>query len=151
MLNPTERLGEMATLLLSLGLGAKESGERGLATDVVIAAIDEGRLDVDKTGKTIGGLYSTKLLKGSRLASSLGDASRLTPAHAEAVAELIEVALLALSGPPPSDLHALLALLNELLAALGRGIKRPAAKAYLTGIEGGGKTAALARQLLTRP
>jgi hypothetical protein len=150
MLIPTERLGDMATLLLALGLGAKESGERGLATDVVIAAIDEGRLDVDKTGKTIGGVYSSKLLKGSRLAISLGDASRPTRAHAESVAELIEVAVSALYGPPPSDLHALLALLNELLAALGRGIKRPTAKAYLTGIEGGGKTGALTKQLLSR-
>ena len=150
MLIPNEPLGEMATLLLSLGLGAKESGERGLATDVTIAAVAEGRLDVEKAGKTIGGLYNSKLLKGSRLATSLGDASRISQTHAESVSDLIEIALSGLYGPPPSDLHAPLALLNELSAARGHGVKRPTAKAYLTGIEGSGKTAALAKQLLAR-
>jgi signal recognition particle GTPase len=60
------------------------------------------------------------------------------------------MALSGLYGPPPSDLHALLALLNELSAARGHGVKRPTAKAYLTGIEGSGKTATLAKQLLAR-
>jgi hypothetical protein len=149
LLMPTEPLGEMGTLLLSLGLGAKEAGERGLATDVAIAAVADRRLDVRRAGKTIAELYNGRILKGSRLASSLGDASRISSEHAASVSELIEVVLSGLYRPP-ADLHALLSLLNELQASLGHGIWHPSARAYLVGIEGTGKTADLARQLLAR-
>jgi hypothetical protein len=150
LLIPTEPLGEMATLLLSLGLGAREVGERGLATDVAIAAIRDGRLDVERTGKTLAQLYNGRILKGSRLASSLGDASRISAEHAALLSQLLEVVLSALYEPPPADLHAVLSLLNELQASLGHGIRHPPARAYLVGIEGTGKAAALARQLLAR-
>jgi len=150
LLMPSEPLGEMGTLLLSLGLGAKEPGERGLATDVAIAAIRDRRLDVEQTGKTVAQLYNSKILKGSRLATSLGDASRISAEHAAAVSGLLEVVLAALYGPAPADLHALLSLLNELQASLSHGLVVPSARAYLVGIEGGGKTAGIAKQLLAR-
>jgi Family of unknown function (DUF6493) len=150
LLLPTEPVGEMATLLLSLGLAAREAGERGLATDVAIAAIADGRLDLERTGKIIGDLTNSRLLKGTRLASALADASRMSSQHVTSVCELIEVVLSALDGPPPSDLHALLSLLNELQASLDHGIRRPTARAYLVGIEGTGKAATLARHLLAR-
>src|SRR5262249_33659113 len=45
MLDPDVPLKTMALLLLVLGLAAKEPSESGLATDALIASIEDGRLD----------------------------------------------------------------------------------------------------------
>jgi Family of unknown function (DUF6493) len=150
LLYPTEPAREMGTLLIAVGLGAKEDGERGLATDVAIATIDEKRLDPERLGTIIGALYNPRLMKGSRLAKSLVEVSRFSPRHAQGVSDIVETILSELHSPVPTDLYALLSLENELLASLGHGLQRSQARDYLTGIEGSGKAADLARQLLAR-
>ena len=54
LLDPDVPLRPMALLMLALGLAAKEPGESGLATDALIAAIDDGRLDAGKLGDGAG-------------------------------------------------------------------------------------------------
>ncbi len=148
LLLPTERIQQMGTLLLSLGLAAKEAGEKSLATDVLVNAIGEDRIDLLALGKTLGQLYEYGVVKGSRIASTLSEAGRVSGKHAQAVAITIEGLLAALHGPPPPDLHAVLTALSDALATCGRPLRDRDATAYLAGIEGSGKAATSARALL---
>ena len=148
LLVPTEPVQQMGTLLLSLGLAAKEPGERALATDVFIGVAQQQRIDLRALGETLGKLYDNGVVKGSRIASALSEAGRVSSGHTEAVAITIEHLLAVMHGPPPPDLHAVLETLGDALAALGRPIQKPEARAYLAGIEGTGKAALAAKHLL---
>jgi uncharacterized protein DUF6493 len=148
MLLPAERIQAMGTLLLSLGIAAKEPGEKSLATDVLVPAVVQQRVDLRLLGETLGRLYDYGVVKGSRIASTLSDAGRVSSQHTEAVATIIERLLAAMHGPPPPDLHAVLATLSDALAARGRPIQDRDAWAYLAGIEGSGKAATMAKALL---
>lgn len=148
LLLPNEPIKQMGCLLLSLGLAAKEPGEKSLATDVLIRAVEQRRLDPRALGETLGQLYDYGVIKGSRIASTLSDAGRVSDEHTEAVAIAIERLLASMHGPPPPDLHTVLTALSDSLAARGRPLSDPDASAYLAGIEGTGKAAVLAKQLL---
>src|SRR5439155_16421372 len=118
------------------------------AKDVLIAAIEQGRLKPDDLGVLLASLYNQRVVKGSRLASALFDIARVSDRHAQAVATTIEHLLAGMYGPPPSDLHAILDGLSDLLASLGGNVRLPAARAYLSGIKGTGKAAAAVKSLL---
>lgn len=150
LLLPSEPIKQMGCLLLSLGLAAKEPGEKSLATDVLIRAVEQRGLDPRALGATLGRLYDYGVVKGSRIASTLSDAGRVSDEHMEAVVIAIERLLAAMHGPPPPDLHAVLTALSDSLAARGRTLSDPVASAYLAGIEGTGKAAVSARRLLAR-
>jgi len=159
LLEPDTDLNGMGGQLLGLGLGAKEPGESGLATDALIAAIDDGRVTASSLGEilaTLAGLgaHSTieplkpgGIMNGSRWSKTLGSASRNSPLHAE----VVHGALLRLFGSAPSfrpaDLVALLELLYELSITIGAAIDPPAARSYLTAIKGG-KSGKLAQALV---
>ncbi len=53
LLNPDTHLGAMEGRLLLYGLGAKESGESSLATDIAITAISDGRLTAPWLGELL--------------------------------------------------------------------------------------------------
>jgi hypothetical protein len=148
LLLPTEPIKQMGCLLLSLGLGAKEPGEKSLATDVLINAVEQRRLDPRALGETLGRLYDYGVVKGSRIAFTLAEAGRVSGAHVDAVAIVIERLLASMHGPPPPDLQAVLTTLSDALAARSRPLSDPDASAYLAGIEGTGKAAVFARRLL---
>jgi hypothetical protein len=148
LLLPTERIQKMGTLLLSLGLAAKEADERSLATDVLVMAVPQERVDLRLLGETLGRLYDFGVVKGSRIASTLSEAGRVSIQHLEAVATTTEHLLASMHGPPPPDLHALLATLTDATAALGRPVQDRDARAYLTRIQGSGKAATSAKALL---
>jgi hypothetical protein len=148
MLLPMEPIAEMGRLLLVLGLGAREPGERTLATDVLVAALGDRRREGAALGQTLARLYDGRVAKGSRIAASLTDAARVSRQHAEAVATIIEHALAGLHGPSPADLYPLVAALSDLLATAGGGLRLAGARDYLSGLVGSGKAAALAKSLV---
>lgn len=150
MLLPAEPVGEMGRLLLALGLVAKEPGEHGLATDVLIRAVAESRIDPLRLGDTLGRLYDHGEIKGNRIASTLADAARVSVAHSDAVATALERMLAVMHGPAPADVHAVLTTLSDSLSTAGRPLRNPDASAYLSGVGGSGKAAATARELLSR-
>jgi hypothetical protein len=151
LLLPTEPIGDMARLLLALGLGAKEPGERTLAIDVLVAAIGDDRLDAAALGQTLAQLYDGRVVKGARIALTLAEAAHVSPQHAQAVVIVIEHVLACLPRPAPADLYPLLAALSDLLVTVGRGLTLPGARDNLAGLPGSGKAAALARSLVGLP
>jgi hypothetical protein len=147
LLDPDVPLGSLAVLCLALGLAAKEPGEHVLAVDALVAAIDDGRLDAARLGQALALLLPTGLVKPPRWAKTLGQAARVSPLHLHVISEAVQQSL---RGPAdaPRDLHALLALLQELLTELGAGVSDEQARAYLEQLNGGGRTARLVRELL---
>jgi Family of unknown function (DUF6493) len=148
LLLPAEPIGEMGRLLLAVGLAAKEPGERALATDVLIRSVGQGRIDARSLVEILGRLYDHGEIKGSRIATTLAEAARVSSNHSDAVATVLERVLAGMHGSPPADLHALLTTLSDTLVAAARPLRDPDASAYLSGIEGSGKAAATARQVL---
>jgi hypothetical protein len=61
-----------------------------LATDVLVAAITDDRLDGAALGQTLARLYDGRVAKAPRIAWSLGEAALVSGQHAEAVATIIE-------------------------------------------------------------
>ncbi len=148
LLEPDVPLRHMGLTLLTLGLAAKEPGESGLATDALIAAIDDGRLDGLQLGARMSALLALCRIKPPRWAKTLAEAARVSPLHAAVVTRALERMLANLPDPVPKDLLALLELLTELLIAGGKGLALPEARASLGALQASGKTAKLAREIV---
>src|SRR5262249_25319465 len=116
LLEPDTPLEQMGLLLLALGLAAKDPGENGLATDALIAAIDDGRVDGELLGGVLAELLPSGLVKAARFAKTLGQAARSSLLHSFTVATAIERSLRGDPGKAPRDMSALLEVLRELLA-----------------------------------
>ncbi len=144
LLHPLEPLGEMATLMLALGLCCKDPGEHALAEDAFIAAVEEGRLDGQRLGPALA-LLLPLVLNPTRLARSLGQCARVSPLLRIQVCRALQCCL---RGEPPRGVHAALELLHELSLERGAAVDDPAARAYLEGFSGSSKAARLAHKLL---
>lgn len=150
LLLPTQTLGPMALLLLAVGLAAKEPGESGLATDVLVAIIDDGRLDAAELGRTLGKLMRMKAVLCGRLARTLGTTAGVSDVHRGTVAQIIQTAFRGDPAIYPRDVYALVGLLNELKAEAREPITNPDLRVFLRAISGSGKAARFAKQLLAR-
>ena len=126
LLDPDVPLRTMGRLLLAGTLSSNQPELQGLATDALIAAIDDGRLDGPLLGEALQLLLLGELLKLKRVAKALGDAARVSVLHARVIAQAIEHMIVGLS-PPPKDLHVLLELLKELLIEIGEPLSAPCA------------------------
>src|SRR5207249_4452197 len=115
LLDPDVPLQSMGLQLLALGLAAKEPGESGLATDALIAAIDDGRLDGNKLGAGLAALFATGPIKAGRWAKTLATAARISPLHAAVVARALQGLVQGLPDAAAKDVQTLLELLKELL------------------------------------
>jgi Family of unknown function (DUF6493) len=146
LLDPDLPLQPMALMLLALGLAAKQPGESGLATDCLIAAIDDGRLNASRLGAALA--FLAPLIKCARLARTLGQAARVSLLHLQAVAQVIQSTLRGDPQQAPRDVQALLELLRECLSELGASVGDAGARHYLERIETGGRTARLVQELV---
>ena len=90
LLDADEPLGELARVVLCLGLSAKEPGEHTLAADVLAAAITDGRVDGQILSPTLAKLLTTGDIKPARWAKVFGDVARISPLHAHIVRLTLE-------------------------------------------------------------
>ncbi len=141
-------LGEMATLALALGLVSRDPGCRGLAVDAAIGMIEDGRC----VGGELGSVYA-KLntvpgaVRLNRVATAMGEIARVSALHRQVAMRTLEGMFVRLRPPIPPDLHHLLGPLHEWLTATGEALAEVAHAPLLT-LQGGGKTATLAKALL---
>jgi hypothetical protein len=140
-------LRPMALLLLALGLAAKEPGESGLAIDISIAAIDDGRLDGQKLGVAMRPLLTTGLIKCARWAKALTSVSQYSPLHAEVVRVALDEILRDSVDPMPRDLHALVELLLELVVE-SRSAVSDDVRTVLSSLPSSGKAGKAAKTIL---
>jgi hypothetical protein len=146
---PFTDLRPMACLALGLGLAAQDNTLRGHAQDALIAAISHDRLKAGPLGATMSRLLDTGSNKFARWSKSLAQAARVSPIHAAAVCELLQKTLQGDPAKAPRDVSALLELLVELLNEAGAVPIHPQTRSYVAGLSAGGKTARLARQILS--
>ena len=134
----------MARLLIAVGLGAKVPELAGLATDAVIAAIDDGRIDAAGLGESLRTVWrweaprSTRetsqgaiLVEGSvgfarsnRWAKTLGEVVRASSLHAHVVACALEQVLAdgATGRRSSASVVPLLELMKEVSVTCGRAV-----------------------------
>ena len=145
--DPDLPLDEMALLVLAIGLSAKQRRDRGLATDLLIAAIGDGREDGSALGDTIARLVPRAQVKPARLALSLTDAAAIGPLHRE-VARRIIVRALHGASDGVRELNVLLELLVELSVESGVALGDDRTRGVLAKLGVGGKSAKATKQVL---
>ena len=138
----------MGLLLLSVALAAKEPGENGLATDIAIQAIEDGRLGSDNFGAMLAELLPTGLIKPGRWQKTFSEVARISPPHTLVVQQSLERCLCGAPDKMPRDFAKLLDLLKELSIETGQGITDERCRNFLAGIKGSGKAAKTAKALL---
>jgi hypothetical protein len=171
LLDPDVPLREMARLLLAIALNTKPAEIAGLATDALIAAIDDGRLDGNTLGDALrvvwrfrieswiyrpandpkaGMPHTVPFVKPSRWSKALADAAGASSHHARVIARAIEMFLAdeASSERTSASILPFLELLRETSAASGRALSEEV-RTYLTALRTSGKTGRIVAELLT--
>lgn len=147
LLDARTPLRHMGLLLLTVGLAAKEPGEYGLATDVAIRAIDDGRLGSDNLGRMLAELLPTGLIKPGRWQKTLAETARFSPRHALVVQQALQTCLQGDPAALPRDYAKLLDLLHELSIELRQGVADAGCRELLARVTSG-KAAKSAKALL---
>ncbi len=143
---PGRPWGEGGHLLLCLGLIGKDADAKGLALDAMIEGIDRQVFDPEQFGEVMGKLLAGGWVKLNRLGAILTQVTRTSPGHALAVGQGLQVALPEFDLNQRNSHHVLEALVEtQAIAPLPLA---DAVAARLESVEGKGKAAKLARQLL---
>ncbi len=137
-------------LLLATALAAKEPGESGLATDVAIRAIEDGRLGSDNLGRALAFLLPSGLIKPPRWQKTLAETARASPLHAMVIHNALQAALCGQPDKLPRDFGKLLELLLELASELNHSIANTSCRDFLQRCTTG-KVAQTAKALLQLP
>jgi hypothetical protein len=72
----------MARWLIALGLSAKKQDTARIAADVLIACIEDGRLDAHRFAEVLGKLMSTKLITFARWHAGFTEVAKVSTLHA---------------------------------------------------------------------
>jgi hypothetical protein len=147
LLHPDEPLVGSTLLTLAFTLTAKEPGQQRMATEVLIAGINDGRLDGASLGQALGQVLRFPRTKAARLVRSLGDAVQCGPLQQVVILQALEHAMVAPMPEPLRDLAALFEAWLEWATEAAVGVTEPTSRAILGGLSGG-KLAKLAKQLL---
>lgn len=137
----------MGRLLLGLALVSRDTSVRGVAADMLIAGLADGRAHPDELAPVLAQIAAGGWMKRNRLAVALEGVARCTPLHALAVAVLIEGFLVGCGSANADDLP-LLQLLHEQATILGRPVAAPLQALLEPLAARSGKSARLAKDLL---
>ena len=148
LLSPHEPIGPMGALLIALGLGAKETGEGGLATDALIAATAGSRLDANLLGRALIEAAASGAIKFSRWAKQLHRAAQGGAVQAEAIFLAIETLLEFAPAAEGGDFGRLVEFEYQLAHLTGLRLNRPGALHSLAALNISGKGGRAASGLL---
>ncbi|HND51156.1 MAG TPA: DUF6493 family protein, partial [Pirellulaceae bacterium] len=148
LLDPGTPLRKMGLVTLVTCLAAKEPGEQGLAVDVAIRAISDGRLGSDNLGRALAELLSTGLIKPGRWQKSLSDVARTSNLHAAVVLLGLQHGLRGDLEKLPKDVGKLLELAVELCHQLTLPVVDEDCRTWLRQFGKAGKVGLLATSLL---
>jgi hypothetical protein len=147
-LDPWTPLGPMARLLVGTALGQREPGERGLAVDVIIAAVEDGRLDGAGLADGLTRTAERLVDRPRRWAIALDEVGSASASHAAVVREAIARTLPILVDRRPADIIDLLRLLQESTAEAEATVDPVARDALASLATSGGRIGRIARGLL---
>lgn len=154
LLDPDASLMGMGKLLLVGALSAKHAEQGLLATDALIAAIDDGRMDASTLGHTLALLLPSGLLVPIRAARALAATAKCSALHLHVVSLGLQGGLccaekLVADKGTAAGLITLLRLLKELLIEAGEAIGLVRFRDSLNALQATGTTAVLVRELLS--
>ena len=150
LLNSDTPLLDMGEVLLLCGLAAKEPGEHGLAVDITIQAISDGRLGTDNMGRMLTTGITSGHFNLPRLAKRLHDIANASDLHAYVVMYSAETACPNADAKQlPRGIGDIFELLAEIGTQIERGIENPECRSFLAKITGSNKAAKAAKQLLS--
>ena len=142
-------LREMGLFLLMCGLAAKEPGEYGLATDIAIQAIDDGRLGTDNLGDFLAKYISCGHFNFSRWAKRFADIAAASELHSYVIFRACETAHQGVQNKPPRGLADIVELMCELGSQLELGVGSGDCRTMLEPVKGSSKLAKNAKVLLS--
>jgi hypothetical protein len=150
LLDSDTPLLDMGEILLLCGLAAKEPGEHGLAVDIAIQAINDGRLGTDNMARMLTTGITSGHFNLSRLAKRIHDIAGASDLHAYVVMHAAESAFPNADATQlPRGIGDIFELLLEIGTQIERGIEKPECRLFLEKIGGSNKAAKSAKQLLT--
>lgn len=152
LLDPDVPLDDVALRLLAIALNTKEARENALATDVLIAAIADGRVVGPELGAAMATFWDplhdevkwSQRATSARWAKTLGAVAETSALHAEVVRRTIESLFGAPPGATSPDAHALLQVWLDLAVDAGVSVPDPTVLAPY----GSGKAKKIAAQLV---
>ena len=137
----------LARLVLVVGLAAKDAEESGIAVDVAITAISDGRLGGSDFGEMLGQVLSTGLFKVTRWGQTLKVIASSTQLHAQTVCEGLARVFTGNTATETRDLAQLLELFHELTLQVGQTLPAET-RDWLQRFTGTGKGAKAVKALL---
>ena len=141
---------DMGEILLLCGLAAKEPGEHGLAADITIQAINDGRLGTDNMGRMLTTGITSGHFNLPRLAKRLHDIANTSDLHAYVILHSAESASPNVDGKQiPRGIGDIFELMAEIGTQIDRGIENPECRSFLENFAGSNKAAKAAKQLLS--
>jgi hypothetical protein len=147
-LDPDLPLTSMARLSLCQGLNARDATEGQMASDALIACIEDGRVAGPELGETLCGLLASGIIRPKRWIPRLKAVASESLLHAQVLRAFLETALAGDWEAPPRDIAAFYELLLEICVESREAIASDALRRFLDGLSGSGKTRKLAKQLL---
>lgn len=135
---------EMARLLLALGLNAKDTDARGVATEVLLEMIGDDRLEPELLVEVL--LLLGPWSKLGRLAECLGRVAGESVLHELRVGEILE-GVVAGWQEIPRDAHHVLEVLRDVHTAQGKALGQ-GAKEVLSALRGRSKASRLAMEIM---
>ena len=147
LLDPGTPLRYAGLIFLVGMLAAKEPGESGLATDIAIRAIGDGRLGSDNLGAAMAELLQSGIIKPGRWQKTLAEVARASEVHAVVIILGLQHCLTGDVSSLPKDYSKLLDLLYELCVELELNVASEACREFLSKLSGG-KSGKLAKNLL---
>ena len=148
LLNDREPLTPLALRLLAVALCANDDRVHLLAADVIIAAIEDGRLDAAGLAAPLRQDLPSGLLLTTRLGPRLAVVGRAGTLQRAVVRDLLDAALPSLATLETRVATPLLVLFDELCAQTNSG--PVASRAFLATVTGSSKAAKAAKALLAR-
>ncbi len=143
--------GDMGMFMLLCGLAAKEPGEHGLAVDIAVRAIEDGRIGSDNLGRVLAEHTGQKSMSLSRLAKRFQEIATASPLCAYVALKGWENALPVAFGKEkktPRGLGDVIEWMHETAVELGCAIESQLTRTYLESLKGSNKPAKAAKQLL---
>ncbi|MCJ8269511.1 MAG: DUF6493 family protein, partial [Psychrosphaera sp.] len=148
LLDSSVPLKPMALLLIVAGLSSKEPGQKGIAMDIVILSIDDGRMDINKLAEQMSMLMTTGIITISRWTKILKEIAAISNRHAKAMRLLIQSLFCFNPEDSPRELGGLIELLYELCVASKTKVTDTKAIEFFTVNNKGGKQSKFAKKLL---
>ena len=150
LVDSSTHLGDMGALLIALGIGASEAGQRGLATDALLSAISGGRLGPAAFGRALSEAAASGAIKFGRWSKELYAVAQAGTAAAEAIFRAIEVLFESGCGRENSDFGRIVELEYELAHLTRLKLRSPGCLRTLAGLKVAGRTGRAASELVNR-